>query len=301
MQNGVVSGSDSLGPVVVGVSGSPESDRAVEWAADFAATSHRRLVLVHVAGLDEVGASAEGVAEAEHAAAASGRDVVAAAGRRAATRHPGLASSGVVDVGDPHGVLLAHSSTAAAVVVGSRRGGDGRHLRGSVGLALARHASCPAIVVRRYHGDGPGRLGQRVVLGVDGSSGSRAAAEFAFAYASFNELSLVILHGSWERLARASSVLRLLGSEEHGPTEQERLSIGETIAGLPERFPDVDFRDVHRSTDPAQAMIEASESARLVAVGSRHHGAARSRLLGSVSTSLVEHAWCPVAVVHSDR
>lgn len=297
-----MSSSNSLGPIVVGVSGSPESDRAVDWAADFASASHRRLVLVHTVAFDDVRPSAEEVVAAEQAAADSGRGVVDAATERAVAGHPGLTATADVEVGDAPSILLAHAETAAAVVVGSRHNGSGHHLHGSVSLAVARQARCPAIVVRPSPDEGPGELGQRVVLGLDGSPVSRAAAEFAFEYASLNELRLVILHGSWERLARGSSVLGLLSrSDEHGPTEEERLSIAETIAGLPETFSDVEFRDVHRSTDPAKALIEASQSARLVVVGSRHHGAARARLLRSVSTALVEHAHSPVAVVHSQQ
>jgi nucleotide-binding universal stress UspA family protein len=292
---------EQRGPVVVGVSGSPDSDRAVVWGADFAAASHRPLLLVHTVGHEEVRTSAEDVAEAEQAAARAGRPLVDAASERVAARHPALQVSGAVEVGDPPSVLLAHADGASAVVVGSRGGGLGHQLRGSVSLAVARQAGCPAVVVRPAEGE-PGRLGERVVLGVDGSPASRAAAEFAFGYADLTGLPLVILHGSWERLARGSAVLRLLGgTEEHGPTDEERLTIAETIAGLPERFPDVEFRDAHRSTDPAKALIEASESARLVVVGARHHRAAGSLLLRSVSTSLVEHAHCPVAVVHEDR
>lgn len=286
---------------MVGVSGSAESERALEWGADYAATSHRDLLLVHATEHGDVPQSAEGAAESERAATGAGRPVVDAALRRAAARQPEVTASGVVEVGDPPTVLLAHAAGATAVVVGSRGDGIGHRLHGSVSLAVARHAGCPAVVVRPSGAVEPGRLGQRVVLGVDGSPASRAAAEFAFAYADLVGLPLVIVHGSWERFARGSAVLRLLGdTEEHGPTDEERLTIAETIAGLPERFPDVEFRDTHRSTDPAKALIEASESSRLVVVGGRHHGAAASLLLRSVSTSLVEHAHCPVAVVHQD-
>lgn len=293
-----VTSADRRGPVVVGVSGSPESERAVNWGADYAAASHRDLLLVHAVEHGTVSPSAEDVAESERAATETGRPVVDAALRRAAARQPDLTVAGAVEAGDPPSVLLAHAAHAAAVVVGARGGGVGSHLRGSVSLAVARHAGCPAVVVRPSGEAHPGRLGERVVLGVDGSRASRAAAEFAFAYADLTELPLVILHGSWERLARGSAVLRLLGSEEHGPTDEERLTIAETIAGLPERFADVEFRDAHRSSDPAKALIDASESSRLVVVGARHLSAAGSLLLRSVSTSLVEHAHCPVAVVH---
>jgi nucleotide-binding universal stress UspA family protein len=289
----------ALGPVVVGVTGSPASDRAVDWAADHAAAVHRRLHVVHAVGLHDVVPHGQEQVEAEGDAAAAGSAVVDAAVKRASSRRPDLALSSGVAVGDPAGVLLEHAAGAAAVVVGSSRDDARLRLHGSVGLAVVRHSRCPTVVVRP--GQDPGLLGQRVVLGVDGTRLSRTAAEFAFSYASLNGLPLVLLHGSWERLARGSSVLALLsGSDEHGPTDEEELSIAETVAGLPSTYPDVEVRDVHRSSDPAKALIEASESARLVVVGARHLGAAAAMALRSVSTSLVEHAHCPVAVVHSD-
>ena len=86
-----------------------------------------------------------------------------------------------------------------------------------------------------------------------------------------------------------TSVLGLLASgHERGLSEEEEVSIAETIAGLPEQYPDVEFREVHRTADPAEALIDASESAKLVVVGGRKHGAARAFLLRSVSTALVE-------------
>lgn len=82
-------------------------------------------------------------------------------------------------------------------------------------------------------------------------------------------------------------------------TVEEEVSIAETIAGLPERYPDVELIERHRTTDPAEALIEASETARLVVVGARNLSAAKAMVLRSVSTALVEHAHCPVAVVHT--
>ena len=81
-------------------------------------------------------------------------------------------------------------------------------------------------------------------------------------------------------------------------TQDEELAIAETIAGLPEQYPDVEVHEIHRTSDPAEALIDASGTARLVVVGSRNLSAARAIVLRSVSTALVEHAHCPVAVVH---
>ncbi|GAB2711947.1 universal stress protein [Nocardia thraciensis] len=46
-------------------------------------------------------------------------------------------------------------------------------------------------------------------------------------------------------------------------------------------------------------LIVESRRARMLAVGSRGLGAIRRGLMGSVSTALIRHAHCPVAVVHS--
>jgi nucleotide-binding universal stress UspA family protein len=49
--------------------------------------------------------------------------------------------------------------------------------------------------------------------------------------------------------------------------------------------------------NPAPALLAASAHAALVVTGSRGHGALGSALLGSVSTTVAEHAACPVVIV----
>lgn len=52
--------------------------------------------------------------------------------------------------------------------------------------------------------------------------------------------------------------------------------------------------------DPRQVLIDLSEEAHLVVVGSRGHGVLRSRLFGSVSATVVRHAHSPVVVCRPD-
>lgn len=293
--------SAALGPVVVGVNGSATSDRAVDWAADYASMTGRRLLAVHGTGFVG-GPNAEDLLEAERVALEAGRLITGAAVDRALRRHPDLTAAGVSDVGDPPSVLLEHGEHAAAIVVGPRREEAFKRLFGSVSLAVTRHARCPVVVVRSDGKPSPTHVLDRVVLGLDSTEVSREAARFAFEYAACSGLPLEIVHGEWERLSRGSAVLSLLASGgERGVSEEEELSIAETVAGLPEEYPEVVFRETHRTADPAEALIDASETARLVVVGARKLRGAKAMVLRSVSTALVEHAHCPVAVIHARR
>lgn len=50
----------------------------------------------------------------------------------------------------------------------------------------------------------------------------------------------------------------------------------------------------------ARTLLDESEGAEMLIVGSRGHGGFAGLLLGSVSEACAEHATCPVLVVHDD-
>ena len=73
--------------------------------------------------------------------------------------------------------------------------------------------------------------------------------------------------------------------------------MSEAMAGLGERYPDV---RTTVSTTPGLAahdIVTAATRADLVVVGTHQRPAADRLLVGSVSTAVLEHASCPVAVV----
>jgi nucleotide-binding universal stress UspA family protein len=69
--------------------------------------------------------------------------------------------------------------------------------------------------------------------------------------------------------------------------------LGETVEGIEVR------RTVIEDRHPAECLVELSEDADLVVVGSRGRGGFSSLLLGSVSHAVVLHGRCPVVVVPS--
>ena len=66
------------------------------------------------------------------------------------------------------------------------------------------------------------------------------------------------------------------------------------------KYPDVGVTRKVDHSGPARMLTKYSTFAQLVVVGSRGRGGFSGLLLGSTSSALVQHAHCPVMVVHPD-
>jgi len=145
-----------------------------------------------------------------------------------------------------------------------------------------------------------------IVVGVDGSPQSLAALRFALSEARVRGDRLVALHAWVLPLVEAPGPFLL---EAPGPARPPLEQLREELAGAAERRLAAALDAVAGEADgvaverrvvegPAAAvLVEASEGADLLVVGSRGHGGLRGALLGSVSQQCVHHARCPVAIV----
>jgi nucleotide-binding universal stress UspA family protein len=270
------------GEIVVGYDGSGDSDRALDWAEELAAEQGRPLrVLISEADPTQV---LEATGD-WHAAKMT--ELATQAGNRlegARCRHSEVEVATV----PPAQALIDASARASGVVVGAR----GHSLLsgvvlGSVSQHVTRHASCPVVVVRApYRPDA-----DRIVVGVDGSTGSRKALEFAFDHASRRAVPLTAVH-AWRNAGRGRSGQGLM--EEIRAAER---ILAEALAGFADQYPDVKLTTEEVPMAPQRVLADASQSAALVVVGSRGLGAFAGLLLGSVSQSVLHHAQCTVAVV----
>jgi nucleotide-binding universal stress UspA family protein len=284
-------------PVVAGVDGSDSALEAVRWAAREA---HRRRVplrLISAFGwttghhLGDPGFGTDYITVLLQKA----RDEVAAAAATASSLAPELAIEQEVITGFPVPVLNGEAARAQLVVLGDRGlGGFTGLLAGSVAVALATHAPCPVVVVR---GPAPGAsspLEGPVVVGIDGSPTSEAALAFAFEAADLRGVPLVAVH-TWTDYQIESTMVAVLEGDAIDADEHRLLA--ERLAGWSEKFPDVPVQRLVTRYRPARTLVEQSQHAQLVVVGSRGRGGFAGLMLGSVSHALLHHAACPVAVV----
>jgi nucleotide-binding universal stress UspA family protein len=139
---------------------------------------------------------------------------------------------------------------------------------------------------------------QRVVVGVDGSEGSRRALEAAVEQAAEHDAALTVLT-TWTQPVTAgapgyASFQWINDADLSGVAKQEQADVLTAVLG-PESSLKVDQRVIEGH--PAQQLVLAAEDADLLVVGSRGHGGFAGMLLGSVSQHVSAHASCPVLVV----
>lgn len=135
----------------------------------------------------------------------------------------------------------------------------------------------------------------RVVVGFDGSESSTRAAQWAAAEAQARGRGLALLHAVLPPVTTGGLGVGLPPSLDL-IEELERQAMDQ-LEAFAATFPDLDVRSQVSIGAPSAVLLESSESADLVVVGSRGRGGFAGLLLGSVGAQVAAHAACPVAVI----
>jgi nucleotide-binding universal stress UspA family protein len=281
----------TISPILLAYDGSSDSVRALDWAAD---ESRGTGVPVRVLTVHDVQDVAM-VTPLRHGVPVS---VALTVPEVLDDARAALAAAGVVGatfdhrVGSVAGEILDAAERSSIVVLGSRGHAVASEMvLGSVSQHVARHASSPVVVVRRPRDAGA----RRIVVGMDGSPGSRSALELACRRAERTGETVVALHG-WHVHAPSTDVWSAVPRSLEEEDERRRL-LSESVAGASEDHPDVELELEAVGVAPGTALVDASANASLVVVGARGRSFVGGLLLGSVSQSVLRHAHCPVAVV----
>ncbi|MER6995404.1 universal stress protein [Streptomyces sp. NPDC000410] len=137
----------------------------------------------------------------------------------------------------------------------------------------------------------------RVVVGIDGSSSSHAALRWAVRHAGLiggvvEAVAAYELPGAHGWSAPAVDVDFDKQAANQGLVDEIREVLGESgVSQVRERL---------LRGNPAEVLLDVSEGAEALVVGSRGRGGFARVLLGSVSQQCALHATCPVVIVRSD-
>lgn len=289
------------GAVVVGIGNSDRDAECLDWAGDSAQRSGSPLHILHAHDLSAELTAIDPVAGNSISLGPEGDigndSIVAETVAAAQERWPGLAITGSQPFVRPEQALIDASAVARLVVVGAARASTLQRLGlGRPSLAAAMHAKCPVVIVpqgSRTDAEGP------VVVGIDGSSHSAAAAARAFWIAELRGAPLVAVT-TWNVEVVDGMVVTTPGTEAWNAVEAKYRAIADRIVDpLRAAHPDVDCTvEVVRGA-PAKVLAERSADAGLLVMGTRGRGGFAGMLLGSQSQRVLETAASPVMLVRA--
>jgi nucleotide-binding universal stress UspA family protein len=141
----------------------------------------------------------------------------------------------------------------------------------------------------------PGLVRDGVVVAVDATEDAIPVLEFAFRQASLRRLPLRIVHYVVDPRSALVGAASVRG--DSSLVEEDRLAVAEAMAGLGERYPDVRTAVRTARGAPQRDVARSASRADLLVLGIHQRGVLGRLLAGSVSTAVLEHATCPVAVV----
>lgn len=134
-----------------------------------------------------------------------------------------------------------------------------------------------------------------IVVGTDGSTGSWEAMRWAVHEAELRSAELLVVHGWQVPAVPEAYMVPSLEYEEAATTVlAEAVETARSMTSSPDS---IEIRSSLVNLRAAEALIDASDDAELLVIGSRGHGAFAALLLGSVSLHCATHAACPVVIV----
>jgi nucleotide-binding universal stress UspA family protein len=143
------------------------------------------------------------------------------------------------------------------------------------------------------HGPGP-----RIVAGVDGSSSSLSALRWAIRQAGLTGAAVDAVIAWHNPASQGGYGWETAGADQNYDFQGVAAkTLTEAISSALEPASDVSVRTQVAEGHPARILLDASDGADLLVVGSRGHGGFAEALLGSVSQHCVQHASCPVVVI----
>ena len=277
----------TLSQTVVAWDGSEPARAALDWS--LARSTGGDLSLVRI--LDRTVSSADYFTEESTMVRA--REVLKDDADRVSAQYQNLTVRADLRSGDPIAELRALSGADTLVVVGThRRRGSTLRYEWSMGARLAGSAHGPIAIIPES--DNKHRSG--IVVGVDGSTASIAAVDFAAAEADRTGQELHAIHAWQEPLVWRDTTepdARFLQTLE----ASHRRILDDSLLAVSRQYPALGICASLVRGAPQSALLDAARGAALLVVGDHGVKGVSKLLLGSVSHSIVLNIQSPMVVI----
>lgn len=275
--------------IVVGLDYSQDSRAALRWAAGEAAVLGTTVSAVHVGPpVYDLVAHTPYAEERRAAMLPALREFVRE------TLGDSDVTASVVD-GPPAEGLVGAGALAELLVVGRHGAGAvKRLLMGSTANDVVRAAPCPVAVVPPGVRDA---AAGRVVTGTDGSPTAEAAVAWAADEAVRRQIPLTIVHAAPPPVVASA----MPGAPVPAYTDDTARAYLADVVTRTRAATGGDVDGALSWQQPAAALLDAAGEGDLLVVGAHGAGALARLLLGSATTTVVQHARCPVVVIPGER
>lgn len=139
-----------------------------------------------------------------------------------------------------------------------------------------------------------------IVVGVDGSPHSNAAAVWAANEAHRRRAGILLVHAYSPVIGIFAGPEMPLQSYDEALADWGRTVLEQTEALVTEKFPSAVFTTELRHQLPSAALIELSERALMTVVGAHGSNRVQGMLVGSVALRLAAHGAGPIVIVRDD-
>lgn len=143
---------------------------------------------------------------------------------------------------------------------------------------------------------------RKIVVGVEGSGGAKAALKWAIQEAKIRHATVVVVTSYSPSYVPVSPDFTYIPVDNFNVEEEvERMQKNFTQEVVAEaNGEDVPIVYIRKKGSPADTLMEMAEGADMLVVGSRGRGGFRGLLLGSVSQQIAHYGCCPIVIVRPD-
>lgn len=274
--------------IIVGIDGSANAMAALQWARERATLTGRELVAVFAWSFFDQGYHPPGEHLLPEFTESDAARVLDRALEQAGIT-TGVTRELVQDFAPE--ALIGVATADDLIVVGARGlGGFKGLLLGSVSHQVLEDAPCPVVVI---HDATIRPATGEIVVGIDGSEASMHALRWAAAEAEAVGAPLRVVN-AWQPPLYEEVLAPTYGVvlEEHAEHVLAEATADPALG-------DLTIAHEARCGGPAEVLLAHDESASMLVVASRGHGAIRRFVLGSTSRQVAQHATAPVVVVRA--